>query len=215
MPGRQNSSRITLFYPCQKLTGRIPPTTKQFCSGEDYGAYPLRDPDSAEPVFPFQQKGLLPVQIPRKGPQPAGSGLPTQTPGATPHKAYRIREPGSGVNESYDTRANQSHHRDSSAIPLILQDIPRPDWSRCTHVDSKAESVVRKPLVTSGNCPSFALALPRICFASATQPANGEARTRIRPVAHECDTSSYSACLTRCGLPFAIRHPRIIACARQ
>src|SRR3954453_14724313 len=35
------------FAHAKRARARFPPTAKQFCSGEDDGAYPLRDPDSA------------------------------------------------------------------------------------------------------------------------------------------------------------------------
>src|SRR6266700_2041604 len=45
----KNSLR-TAHSPMPNAHGpNFPPTAKQFCSGEDYGAYPLRDPDSAGP----------------------------------------------------------------------------------------------------------------------------------------------------------------------
>src|SRR5215472_12364508 len=52
----KNSCRAQRVCPCQTSTGqKIPPTAKQFCSGEDYGAYPLRDPDSAgEDIAPAE-----------------------------------------------------------------------------------------------------------------------------------------------------------------
>src|SRR5580692_12625101 len=47
--GLQNLQR-TARLPMPNAHGpKFPPTAKQFCSGEDYGAYPLRDPDSAGP----------------------------------------------------------------------------------------------------------------------------------------------------------------------
>src|SRR5215469_17639807 len=39
---------------------KFPPTAKQICSGEDDGANPLRDPDSAREE-PLQPKGLSPA----------------------------------------------------------------------------------------------------------------------------------------------------------
>jgi hypothetical protein len=49
MSGLQKNRRAQRVFPRQQVTGmKTSPTSKQFCSGEDYGAYPLRDPDSAE-----------------------------------------------------------------------------------------------------------------------------------------------------------------------
>src|SRR6266568_4921429 len=48
--------------------------------------------------MPPQQKVPVPVKSP-EGAQTSGSGLQTQTPGARPHKVYRITEPRVRVNE--------------------------------------------------------------------------------------------------------------------
>src|SRR3954464_9955120 len=44
------------FAHAKLARARFPPTAKQLCSGEDDGAYPLRDPDSARLRIALRQK---------------------------------------------------------------------------------------------------------------------------------------------------------------
>src|SRR5579859_4403591 len=46
---------------------KFPPTAKQFCSGEDYGAYPLRDPDSAGPETHSSRRACSQPKPSKKG----------------------------------------------------------------------------------------------------------------------------------------------------
>src|ERR1700757_1212676 len=65
-PGPPNIIAHSAFSRARCSRAKIPPTAKQFCSGEDYGAYPLRDPDSAEPEPPLSRR-CLSSRIPTQG----------------------------------------------------------------------------------------------------------------------------------------------------